>query len=138
MDVSKLDAAVRSVCPALQGIAIGDPADRTTWRLDFGPGATDAQRQAAQQAMMGYADPTVRTVFDPETLITTLFTPAEQLGFTAKPQGVLFATLIAASQSIDITSASFKADIGQAVAGGFLTQARADQVLVGTSVPQED
>lgn len=77
-----------------------------------------------------------RTVFDPETLITTLFTPAEQLGFTAKPQGVLFATLIAASQSIDITSAGFKAYIAQAVAGGMLTQARADQVLAGTPAPQ--
>lgn len=78
----------------------------------------------------------VQTVFDPRTLITTLFTPAEQLGFTAKPEGILFATLIASTPAVDITSAAFKAYIAQAVAGGFLTQARADQVLAGTPAPQ--
>lgn len=77
-----------------------------------------------------------RTVFDPATIITALFTPAEQIGFTSKPQGILFATLIAAEPSVDITSASFRAYIGQAVQGGFLTQARADQVLAGMPAPQ--
>ena len=77
-----------------------------------------------------------QTVFSPDELITTLFTPAEQIGFTSKPQGVLFMGLIAGASSIDITSATFKADIAQAVAGGFLTQDRANQVLAGTPAPQ--
>lgn len=77
-----------------------------------------------------------QTIFDPETLITTLFTPAEQIGFTSKPQGVLFMGLIAAAQTVDVTSAVFKGYIAQAVAGGFLTQARADQVMSGTPAPQ--
>lgn len=81
--------------------------------------------------------PAPQTVFAPADLMTALFTPAEQLGFASKPQGVLFIGLIAAHESVDIASAEFKADIAQAVAGGFLTQDRADQVLAGTLAPQE-
>lgn len=82
------------------------------------------------------ASPAPQTVFTAEALITTLFTPSEQIGFTSKPQGILFATLIAAAGSVDIASATFKADIAQAVQDGFLSQARADQVLAGTPAPQ--
>ena len=75
-------------------------------------------------------------VFPSDTLIETLFTPAEQAGFESKAQGALFATLIAGAGQVDITSPTFRADIAQAVAGGFLTQARAAQVLAGTPAPQ--
>ncbi len=56
MNLSELGAAISAVCPSFEGIAIIDPSDRSTWRIDIGPGATDAERQAAQQAMMGYVD----------------------------------------------------------------------------------
>ena len=64
---SGLDAAIRAVCPALEGVSIGDPADRTTWRLDFGPDATDAQRQAARSALQAF----VLATSDPFTLYKT-------------------------------------------------------------------
>lgn len=64
---SGLDAAIRAVCPALQGVSIGDPADRATWRLDFGPDATDAQRQVARSALQAF----VPATSDPFTLYKT-------------------------------------------------------------------
>ncbi len=56
MNLFELGTAISAVCPSFEGVAIIDASDRSTWRLDIGPGATDAERQAAQQAMMGYVD----------------------------------------------------------------------------------
>ena len=41
---------IAAVCP-IDGVAIGDPADAKTWRIDFAVGATPAQIVAAQQAL---------------------------------------------------------------------------------------
>ena len=41
---------IAAVCP-IDGVAIGDPADAKTWRIDFAVGATPAQIAAAQQAL---------------------------------------------------------------------------------------
>lgn len=46
MDASTLDAAVRAICPIV-GVAIGDPDNRVTWRIDFDPAASDSQQAAA-------------------------------------------------------------------------------------------
>lgn len=55
----KLDAAVRAVCPAIDGVT-GLSTDRTTWAAMFQPGATSAQRQAAQNVLASF-DPSVPT-----------------------------------------------------------------------------
>jgi hypothetical protein len=39
---------------AVHGISIGNPSDKSTWRLDFEPDATDADRAAAQAAVAGF------------------------------------------------------------------------------------
>lgn len=44
---SSLDAAVRAVAPII-GISMGSRDDKSTWRIDFAPAATQAQRTAAQ------------------------------------------------------------------------------------------
>jgi len=44
---AQLDQAVKAVCP-IDGVSIGRPDDKTTWRIDFRPEATKAQQQAAQ------------------------------------------------------------------------------------------
>jgi len=46
-----LDAAVRAVCPHIDGVSIGDFGDRSTWRINFKPDATDAQKNAAAGVM---------------------------------------------------------------------------------------
>lgn len=50
---ARLHAALAAICP-IEGVAIGNPADRKTWRIDFAPGATTAQRQAAEAALAAF------------------------------------------------------------------------------------
>ena len=60
MDHLALHRAIAASCPIL-GIAIADPADKATWRIDFDPDATQAQREAAQAALQAF-DPTAPAV----------------------------------------------------------------------------
>jgi hypothetical protein len=55
IDIASLHKSLAAVC-SIQGVSVGDPSDKATWRIDFDPGATDAQRQAAQAVLQ---------VFDP-------------------------------------------------------------------------
>lgn len=41
---------VEKVCPIV-GVSIGRRCDKSTWRIDFRPEATEAQRAAAYEAM---------------------------------------------------------------------------------------
>ena len=45
-----LHAKIAAICP-IDGVAIGDPNDSKTWRIDFAVGATPAQIVAAQHAL---------------------------------------------------------------------------------------
>ncbi len=56
MDIRLLHAAVAAACP-IDGIAVGNTADRATWRIDFARGATQEQRAAARAII---------EAFDPE------------------------------------------------------------------------
>lgn len=63
---SILQAKLSLVCP-IDGVAIGDPADASTWRIDFHPTATPRQIAAAQAqlslitpALLAQADVTVQ------------------------------------------------------------------------------
>lgn len=51
--VSVLDERIQAVCP-IDGVAIGDPADKDTWRVDFKPEATAEQRAAAAAVMAAF------------------------------------------------------------------------------------
>ena len=64
---SLLHAKIAAVCP-IDGVAIGDPNDAKTWRIDFAVGAAPAQITAAQQALavitpasLAAADATIQT-----------------------------------------------------------------------------
>jgi len=45
-----LHTKLSAVCP-IDGVAIGDPIDTKTWRIDFAVGATPAQQAAAQMLL---------------------------------------------------------------------------------------
>lgn len=45
--IAGLDAAVRAVCPSVNGVSIGSLVDRATWRVDFSGDETADQRAAA-------------------------------------------------------------------------------------------
>ena len=47
----QLDTAVRLVCPAIDGVYIGDPANRVTWGVWFQVAATTEQKAAAQNVI---------------------------------------------------------------------------------------
>jgi hypothetical protein len=50
----ELHNAIQAICP-IEGVAIGDSGDKTTWRIDFLPRATLAQRQTAQAVLDTFA-----------------------------------------------------------------------------------
>ena len=41
---------ITAVCP-IDGVAIEDPSDKSTWRIDFSASATDAQKAAARNML---------------------------------------------------------------------------------------
>lgn len=56
MKIEELDQAIKTVCP-IDGVSIGNRADRSTWRIDFREEATDDQRAAARAVMATCAEP---------------------------------------------------------------------------------
>lgn len=48
-----------ALCP-IEGVSLGDPADKSTWRIDFAKEASEEQRAAAQAAIAAF-DPDVST-----------------------------------------------------------------------------
>lgn len=54
-----LDAALKAVCP-IDGVSIGDWADKSTWRVDFKEEATPGERAAAQGVVDAF-DPSATT-----------------------------------------------------------------------------
>lgn len=53
MITTKLDAAIRAVCP-IHGISIGRKDDKTTWRIDFTSEATEEQKAAARAVLASF------------------------------------------------------------------------------------
>lgn len=53
MITTKLDAVLRAVCP-IDGVSIGSVDSKSTWRIDFTPGASPEQKLSAQQALNAF------------------------------------------------------------------------------------
>lgn len=53
MDISDLHDRLSALAPIV-GVSVGNPADKTTWRIDFAETATAAQQQAAQTFLASY------------------------------------------------------------------------------------
>ena len=64
-DLSKrLTDAIKVACPNCVGVAVGNEADTSTWRIDFADGASDAERSQAAAVISGFnpAAPTVTMI----------------------------------------------------------------------------
>lgn len=112
---SKLDGAVRAVCP-IDGISIGDPAFRATWNVAFSASATPQQRAAAmaiiaaldvtlpdllvaidverdRRLKLGFADPVTGKTFQADessiTLLTAIGAGALAAIISGAPQTVI-------------------------------------------------
>lgn len=57
----QLHAAVAKVAPIV-GVSIGDPKDKTTWSIQFAPGATAQQISAAQAILQSFSGPVPQQV----------------------------------------------------------------------------
>jgi hypothetical protein len=53
--VTRLDTAIRAVA-SIDGVSIGNPADKLTWQVQFSPTANAPQKTAAQAVIDGYID----------------------------------------------------------------------------------
>lgn len=49
-----LDKAVRSVVPSINGVSVGKRDDKSTWRVEFSPGTSDQQKEAARQILAAF------------------------------------------------------------------------------------
>jgi hypothetical protein len=136
MNVETLEPAVRAVCPMLIGVTVGDPDNRSTWSYQPSPDATAEMRAAA--------DHVIATIPDDDLVIVTAeefiarFTNAEYLALEKERRDDIAANKVGNAKNWDQVIAmgkikmdrqkvqSLKADL---VAGGVLTQARADEIF---------
>ena len=61
--VTALYNTISAVCP-IRGVSIGVPATKSTWRIDFDPTATPAQKTAAQTALTNFDYTASKTTYD--------------------------------------------------------------------------
>ena len=52
-NIVELDQALKAVCP-IDGVSIGKSEDKSTWRIDFMPEATDQQKTDASAVMAAF------------------------------------------------------------------------------------
>jgi hypothetical protein len=53
MDIMALDRAIRAVAP-IEGVSVGAPEDKQSWRIDFAAQATEDERAAAEAVVAGF------------------------------------------------------------------------------------
>jgi hypothetical protein len=80
MDIIFLHDSIAAVCPIV-GVAVGDPANKATWRIDFAPSATASQQTAAQNVVASF-DP---NALSPTAQIAALLTAGLQITSTSTP-----------------------------------------------------
>lgn len=127
-----LHAKLAALAP-IDGVSIGDPLNRSTWRIDFSASATQAQKDAANAfiATVTLADlkPWVISAND----FLGRFTAAEQTalwnGLAGHP--VILGQLILwiAGGQVDLTAAGVKTRMDQLVSFGIITAARETAIL---------
>ena len=117
----------------ISSISIGDLADKTTWRVDYLPGATDAQKAAAQ-AVIAAANPA--TIFLPPRVWTPFqffqkFTDAESTAVLTSTDATVkkFVMSMQLYQSVYPDDPSCKAALDYLVSLGILTADRETAIL---------
>lgn len=83
---ASLDATIKAVCPLIDGVSVGDPADKGTWRIDFRDEATNEERAAAEAALQS---------FDPGSVVEPVVVPGDV--FFARLKDAEYSAVIAAS-----------------------------------------
>lgn len=89
LGASDIHNAIAVVCQ-INGVSIGDIADKETWRIDFAAGASEQQKAAAQQAISSIdvsASPVPQSISDrqffQQLAIVGIITPDQALASNA-------------------------------------------------------
>lgn len=78
MNILKLHEALSSVA-SISGVSIGDPEDRTTWRIDFDQNSTEEQKLDAKTLLYAYVEPSsTKTKLYKSTFIRRIYRKAEK------------------------------------------------------------
>ena len=120
-------AQLTSVCP-IDGVSIGDPWDKSTWRIDFSASATPTQISDANALVVSLALPLKPTVL-PALEFWNRFTTAEQIAVASNPQLNVFIVTALARGSVDLSNPETKQGLDAAVQAGAITSARETAIL---------
>lgn len=109
----RLDEYLRSNNLPLEGVSIGLPGDRSTWRVDLAAGATDAQRTQAA---------TLVQAFDPNSNLTADET--DRAAATAAQVAAVLTQIAARQTQIDTERTAVASDITALAAATTLAQVK--------------
>lgn len=51
---ARLHVAIAAVCP-IEGVSVGDPTSKVTWRIDYASAANDSEKAAAAAALAAFS-----------------------------------------------------------------------------------
>ncbi len=63
LTAESIHRSISAACP-IDGVSIGSPMDKATWRIDYSPSATPAQKSAAQ-GVVAALDVNAAVIVDP-------------------------------------------------------------------------
>jgi hypothetical protein len=135
MDAGTLYNAIAEVCPVISTV-VEDASNRSTWSYEADASATQPQKDAADNVVQTIPMDPLNPV-EPGEFITR-FTEAEYLLLEQKKQTDLEASNVAliriwdiviGSNSLDMNSGNAQTLKADLVAGGILTQQRADAIF---------
>ena len=133
LNLVKLHDAIAAVCPIV-GVSIGDPGDKTTWRIDFDAEATDAQKAAAQAVVLAYVESPPAPQFDFLGFVA-LFTADERAAIFGSddPDVKQFTFMAAGSPILHLDDARVIGGVGYLASMGLVASGRIAAILAGTA-----
>jgi hypothetical protein len=144
---TRLDLALRAAAVPIDGVSIGDPTDRTTWRIDFARRATAQDRLTAAIVLATFdvSDPPPAPVVRPLTPVRKvdflrLLLPGEYAAFVrageAGDDTLLYArALFEAAPELKLDDPTFLELLQAVIAKGVLTSERAAAILAALTTP---
>ena len=135
MNISRLHNTISAAAP-IAGVSVGDPADKTTWRIDFMAAATPDQRAAAQAAFDAFDINAKDTVISRAELYDR-FTAQEEIDIAKAARTDTTGRILAginrlmAKDQVDTSAARFSAWLDLLVTAGAITAVRKASILAG-------
>jgi hypothetical protein len=137
MSIQLLHDAIAAVAP-IDGVAVGIPTDKTTWRIDFQTSATDEQKQAAAAVVAAFDPNAAPAPVLSYLQFRALFTAAENAAIMTAAQAnhvIMDWILQAVGAQIDFSNPTVKAGLDALVAAGLITADREAAIFANQPPP---